>query len=225
MKKGTIIGAFTNTKRKKMGRKIQIRFYRVQDKDLFTLLFDPSIDLKVIVNKVLGAYARHEPAPIFYTDYDFSKKGKNGSEEIHYKYSERRVINLVDNDAINLLEYKVRKKDWNNLIKYVLRKSIRGTQNVFMNEEYKTEFINDYFGADDNEVDAIDNLEILPVITPEEQDENDNLRKSIPQVVQEKEVQEKIEIDVGTDTEAYSDEYEEAEEPDAFVKAFMGLVM
>ncbi len=206
-----------------MGRKIQIRFYRVQDKDLFTLLFDPNIDLKAIVNRVLGAYARHEPAPIFYTDYDFSKK--DGSNEIHYKYSERRVITLVDNDAIKLLEYKVRKKDWNNLIKYVLRKSIRGTQNVFINEEYKMEFKNDYFGTDDNKIDALDNPEILPVITPEEQYENDNLEKTIPQSVQEIELQDNNEIDVETYKEANNDENEEAEESDAFVKAFMGLVM
>lgn len=207
-----------------MGRKIQIRFYRVQDKDLFTLLFDPNIDLKDIVNRVLGAYARHEPAPIFYTDYDFSKNNKTDSNEIRYRYSERRVITLVDNDAIVLLEKKVKKRDWNNLIKYVLRKSIRGTQNVFLNEEYKREFQNDYFGTDDNEISALVNPEILPILTPEEQDENNNLEKSIPQVVQEKEIQETKEIDVETYTEAV-DEYEEAEESDAVVKAFMGLVM
>ena len=207
-----------------MGRKIQLRFYRVQDKDLFTLLFDPNIDLKDIVNRVLGAYARHEPAPIFYTDYDFSKNNKTDSNEIRYRYSERRVITLVDNDAIVLLEKKVKKRDWNNLIKYVLRKSIRGTQNVFLNEEYKREFQNDYFGTDDNEISALVNPEILPILTPEEQDENNNLEKSIPQVVQEKEIQETKEIDVETYTEAV-DEYEEAEESDAVVKAFMGLVM
>lgn len=207
-----------------MGRKIQIRFYRVQDKDLFTLLFDPNIDLKDIVNRVLGAYARHEPAPIFYTDYDFSKNDKTDSNEIRYRYSERRVITLVDNDAIVLLEKKVKKRDWNNLIKYVLRKSIRGTQNVFLNEEYKREFQNDYLGTDDNEISALVNPEILPILTPEEQDENNNLEKSIPQVVQEKEIQETKEIDVETYTEAV-DEYEEAEESDAVVKAFMGLVM
>lgn len=127
-----------------MSKEVRVRLYRIQDYDLYTLYFDKDFRLGKAFQTVVNAYANGEPAPVIpIGNVAPLPNGKPARVVTSF------TLEDDDTNALNMLiALSKNKRNANNFVKHLLRRSLSGINKIYFQEEDQTEFPDTGFGKE-----------------------------------------------------------------------------
>ena len=119
-----------------MAKEIRIRLYRIQDFDLYALFYDKKFSLSKIMHDAVCAYAEQKEAPV--VDVSDIKPFPNGkpiciTTSFVLKDNETRAIEMLEAISSN-------KRNANNFVKNLVRRSLTGLEGIYFKKEDKKRF-------------------------------------------------------------------------------------